>query len=672
MKSQNTQARASDCSMQNVKAVILIGRRDFGRCPLASRLNRALWPLADKSVLQRLIEHIADQGIKSFVLCCEDDLEAVRRAVDIDRGLDVAFIGQMLPRGTAGCIRDAGRLGSDELLVVFHAGILAPPDIGMMLDAHHEADADMTIMFNPLTDNCLTPEPAQVYICESSVLEHIPQAGYCDIKEGLVGDLVRAGKKIRAVKLPANVGNFRCRREYLWAVGAFLERIAAGNIPMKEYAQTGSSHVWVGSGAEVDPSVRLFGQVLVCQNAKLLPGTVILGPTIIGRNAVVGERSLVAQSVLWDRARIGPDCHIQQCLLVYDAVVAARRKATGQLISAEPRWLHKAARKLVPPLTGIMKQASTPLKHKANALQSRLSNWACREQLPGHIFAWLGAVILLLVLLWTYWRPTVVELWRIWLQSDEYSAGILVPLIAGYLIWSRRRSIAQIPISPCLWGLAALAAVQALRFFGLYFMYASAERLSLVLTAGAIVLCLFGWRLFAGILPILIFTLLMLPLPNRLQSAVTIPLQRWATSSAVFCLEMLGYGVIREGNIIDINGTLVAVAEACNGLRMLTAFFVVSGLVALLVQRRWWEKLIIVASSIPIALLCNTLRLTLTAVAFTRIDAKDWENVFHDFGGLAMMPLALAVVVLELWLLSHLTVEPADGRQQVYNKAFVG
>jgi len=85
------------------------------------------------------------------------------------------------------------------------------------------------------------------------------------------------------------------------------------------------------------------------------------------------------------------------------------------------------------------------------------------------------------------------------------------------------------------------------------------------------------------------------------------------------------------------------------------AFFVVSGLVVLLIKRAWWEKLIILASSLPIALLCNTVRLAITALAFTVLSGEHWEKVFHDFGGYAMMPLALAAVVTELWLLTKLT-----------------
>jgi len=132
-------------------------------------------------------------------------------------------------------------------------------------------------------------------------------------------------------------------------------------------------------------------------------------------------------------------------------------------------------------------------------------------------------------------------------------------------------------------------------------------------------------------------------------------LQNLATTSAVFCLEVMGYTVVREGNIIHLNSATVAVAEACNGLRMVTSFFVIASLVALLVQRLWWEKLVILISSLPIALLCNTVRLTVTAVAFTAVAGERWEGMFHDFGGYAVMPLALSIVVVELWLLTKLT-----------------
>jgi exosortase len=294
----------------------------------------------------------------------------------------------------------------------------------------------------------------------------------------------------------------------------------------------------------------------------------------------------------------------------------------------------------------------------------KLPNWA---QLNGKNISILFAIgFVLIAFSWSY-LIGLIDLWELWQKSDEYSSGLLVPFLTIYVLWSRRRQIAECRIKPCVWwGMFAFLGAQAVRFLGLFFMYNSAERLSIILTVGALVLLLFGWQLCRKVATILLFLCLMLPLPNQVQAIVAQPLQRWATSSAVFCLETVGYEVMHEGNIIHIGESSVAVAEACNGLRMVTAFFVISGLVVLLVKRAWWEKLIVLLSSLPIALLCNTVRLSVTAVFFTILEGEHWEQIFHDFGGYAMMPLALAAVVAELWLLAQLTVLP-DKEEAIIN-----
>jgi exosortase len=274
-------------------------------------------------------------------------------------------------------------------------------------------------------------------------------------------------------------------------------------------------------------------------------------------------------------------------------------------------------------------------------------------------------ILIFLAFLWSYWSSVFTDLWTIWLQSDEYSSGLLVPLIAGCIIWTRRKQIAQCKITPSLWGLVLFISAQAFRFFGLFFMYASAERISMLMTLSALVLLLFGWKMLAKLATVILFLFLMIPLPNSVHYYVTLPLQNWATTSAVYCLETFGFTVVREGNVIHLNGITVAVAEACNGLRMLTSFLVISSMVAMLVKRDFKQKIIVVASSIPIALMCNTIRLTATSIAFTYIDSARWEGAFHDFGGLAMMPVALGIIVLELWLLSTIFITGEIQPEQV-------
>ncbi|MHC4791866.1 MAG: exosortase, partial [Planctomycetota bacterium] len=376
----------------------------------------------------------------------------------------------------------------------------------------------------------------------------------------------------------------------------------------------------------------------------------------LGKNVTVGKDSVVVNSVLWDGAQVGSNCQIRRCVLDHNTALRANTVKEEKSIPFKQKrvleHLANQALKVMHNYAGKMQPELQPLFRKIN---ERLPNWI--QSRKTRFVYWLAGILVLIAFLWCY-KAGLADLWNLWHRSDEYSSGLLVPFLAVYILWSRRMTIAQCRIRPAVLGLFAFIAAQLVRVFGLFNMYSSAERLSIVLTIAALVLLLFGWQLLRKVSTVLLFLCLMLPWPNRVQTAVTLPLQRWATSSAVFSLEMVGYEVIREGNVIHIGDVSVAVAEACNGLRMITAFFVISGLVVLLVRRAWWEKLVVLISSLPIALLCNTIRLAITAIFFTILKWEYWEKLFHDFGGYAMMPLALAAMVAELWLLKKLTTLP--------------
>ncbi len=644
-------------SKKQIKAIILVGSRDFGRCSLASRLPTALWPVVGKPVLECLLTSLSDQGIKQTTICSNGDGSLLEESIHIDNRLELNFLDEPLPTGTAGCIRDATGDETDVLLLVFPAGIIRPPKIDVLIKAHRDGQSDLTMMLNPGCGNDKSlGEPAGIYVCETSVLKHIPKAGYFDIKEGLIPEMLRAGKTVHAATLPNHAGNFRNRQEYLYAITDYLEDSPKLDADLKPSKDADSQTVWIASNAKVDAEARIYGPAVIMDGACVSNGAVILGPTILGNDCYIGADSVVVNSVLWDGVQVGSNCQIQRCVLEYNVALRANTVAEEEAIPFKPKRM----------LGRLAGGALRVTQNSENKLQHALQPLLCKinEKMPDwiqshktEIIPCLAGGLILIAFLWSY-KAGLAELWNLWQRSDEYSSGLLVPLLAVYILWSRRETIAKCQISPSVWGLFAFVAAQAIRLFGLFFMYGSAERLSIALTIAALVLLLFGWRLLRKVSTVLLYLCLMLPWPNRVQAAVTLPLQRWATSSAVFCLEMVGYEVVREGNVIHIGDSSVAVAEACNGLRMVTAFFVISGLVVLLVKRAWWEKLIVLASSLPIALLCNTLRLAITAVFFTVLEGEHWEKIFHDFGGYAMMPLALAAVVAELWLLAKLTTLP--------------
>jgi exosortase len=647
--------------MDHITAVILAGSRDFGRCPIASRLPTALWPVAGQSVLERLLCHLRRQGLTRAVICSYGDSALLQASLPAIKDMRLSYLDKPLPLGTAGSMRDAAIGDARSTLLVFHASIVSPPPLSELLDRHRCSQADLTVALNPESARGdWEGDAAGVYLCEPAVLPFIPQEGYCDIKETLIPALAKAQRKVQALRLSEPLGNFRDWQGYLRAMADFLRRTSSLILPDLEMPPAAHDNIWIHDKARVHPTARIYGPALIMPDAEIAAHALVFGPAIIGNRVKIAENALVLSSVIWDGASIEKHAQLHRCLVDFRG-----RVAPGDIL--EDQAFVNAA--LTTP-TPVVKPEFTPnadVPHVAPGplpapVPSQIPDSRLQRLRNNTLAVWSALAILLLTLLWSY-GDIVLRLWSVWMRNDEYSSGLLVPFLAAYVAWSRRRQIAGCVIQPSLWGLLFFLAAQALRGFGLIYMYSSAENLSLVLTIAALVLWLFGWTFFRTVTPILLFLFLMLPWPHQVQDLLSLRLQESATLSATYCLQTLGYSAVREGNIINLGGVTVAVAEACNGLRMLTAFLVIAGWVVLLVRRTWWEKIIILLSSLPIGLFCNTVRLTLTAVAFTFLDGPRWEKVFHDFGGYAMMPLALSLIVLELWFLSRLTLVPVENNE---------
>jgi exosortase/archaeosortase family protein len=139
-------------------------------------------------------------------------------------------------------------------------------------------------------------------------------------------------------------------------------------------------------------------------------------------------------------------------------------------------------------------------------------------------------------------------------------------------------------------------------------------------------------------------------------------MQSIATMSSTFLLQVLGRPAIAEGNVIQLNEIELGIVEACSGLRMLVVFFALSTAVALLIRKPLWERMVIAASAVPIALASNILRITITGLCYECFGNGYGGAFFHDVAGWIMMPLGLAFLGLELLVLKRLLLEPAASR----------
>ncbi len=256
-----------------------------------------------------------------------------------------------------------------------------------------------------------------------------------------------------------------------------------------------------------------------------------------------------------------------------------------------------------------------------------------------------------------------------WNEVADYSHGFLVAPLALYFAWERQPKLQRARIEPSWWGLVPLALSTLTLVMGRLGVEQMNMRVSFVLALMGIVLLLLGRKVFRILAFPLFFLFLMVPLPQSLVNVVAFPLQLTAADWAVDLLYYLRIPALREGNIIHLPNTALFVAEACSGLRSLMALITLGVVFAYFFRKSWGERVVIVLSAIPIAIIVNAMRVTITGILTYRFGETAAEGAVHEFQGLITFSAAFLLLLTEAWLLSKLWPErwrpkPARGPAQ--------
>lgn len=268
----------------------------------------------------------------------------------------------------------------------------------------------------------------------------------------------------------------------------------------------------------------------------------------------------------------------------------------------------------------------------------------------GQLLAGAGLLVLSLVLYRQILPAWFSDLWI----DPNYSHGLLVPFVSGWLVYERRDQLAKLAVRPATSAIFLVLAGLLLLAVGLLAAELFTTRLSfLVLITGLIAFNL-GYDYVRALALPLGFLLFMVPLPTLVLNAVSLPLQFFASQLAVSVLQGVGIPALREGNVIMLPHVSLEVVEACSGLRSLVSLGAVAVLMAALVLRRPVTRLLLVASSILIAVLTNGARVAGTGILSYHFGAAAAEGFFHEFSGWVVFVAALCLLGPEAGLLRRL------------------
>ena len=266
------------------------------------------------------------------------------------------------------------------------------------------------------------------------------------------------------------------------------------------------------------------------------------------------------------------------------------------------------------------------------------------------------------LLVWAY-LPMLSVFADKWLNDPQYSHGLLVPFFSAYLIRRAWRdgpaALRPMPILGC----ALLVVVLGMRVVSGSLLFHQLDAVSLLLALAAVSLAAGGGALLRRTGPGIAFLIFMIPLPYELERNVGQPLKAAATTSSTFMLQTLGQPAIRDGNLILIDEVRLGVVDACSGLKMLMTFAAFSIGAVLLMKRSRFEKFMIVLGIVPIAIAANVMRITATGLGYVWFSDPKVLEFLHDLNGWLMMPVGLALLGLEVWILRRLVLAPEPARQ---------
>lgn len=270
----------------------------------------------------------------------------------------------------------------------------------------------------------------------------------------------------------------------------------------------------------------------------------------------------------------------------------------------------------------------------------------------------LGAVtVVALMATWAVWA----EVFAFAFYSEEQSHILLAVPVAAWLFWLRRGRLRLVEPKWSYLGVIVVAAGWALSALGFtrgvdIFRHAGA----LLMVIGA-VLSVVGPNVMLRFMPVICALIFLFPVPGRVRTPVARELQEVSALVAAHGMEWLGFEVMRSGNALIINNVEVAVAEACNGMRMVSALALVSYAFVFSVPMRQSVRLFIIVLSPIVALAVNVIRLVPTVLFYGYADVSV-ADAFHDLSGWASLLVALGLLAAALkglrWL--ELPIAPVE------------
>ncbi len=245
------------------------------------------------------------------------------------------------------------------------------------------------------------------------------------------------------------------------------------------------------------------------------------------------------------------------------------------------------------------------------------------------------------------------SLFNTWYTREEYSHGFFIPVIAAFFIYQKKNQLITGKFhgswSGILLVLFGLLVALTGKFANIHII---AQYALLLVVIGAFYTYI-GISLCNKLFLSLIILFFMIPLPEFLYGTLSLKLQELSSYLGVLVIRFFDISVYLEGNVIDLGTYKLQVVEACSGLRYLFPLMCFGFICAYIFKAPFWQKLFIFFTTIPITVLMNSFRIGVIGILVNYWGIKHAEGFLHDFEGWIVFVACVAILFLEMWLLTY-------------------
>ena len=305
------------------------------------------------------------------------------------------------------------------------------------------------------------------------------------------------------------------------------------------------------------------------------------------------------------------------------------------------------------------------------------------------------------------YATVLAKLGQDWWNDENYSHGLLIPFVIGYILWTERARLAGAAgRASMFWGLSAAVFALLALWAGTAGAELYLQRISLVFMLAGTAVYFWGFRLLRLLFVPILLLVLAIPIPTILFNKIAFPLQLFASRCAVWAMTLFDIPVLRQGNVIELmplgarETKKLEVVEACSGIRSLMTLLTLAvvfayfthprtedrddggddhsggsgapSLITSVIQRvksyGFWRSVIIVCSAVPIAIFTNSLRVSGTGVLARYYGTKVADGFFHNFSGWVIYIVAFLMLFGVGWLLDRVKPKSRQARETSFTQ----